>query len=149
MSDYKLKLHEINSLDKNIKIAFVSWSFNEYYVEKLEQENHKFLNENWFYKIDKYRVPWVFEVPWFTRKILDKKHYDLILCLWVVVRWETTHYDYVAWQWARAIMDLSLKYDTPVIFWLLTCENVKQVEQRLNPSASISWLNLLLEVNKI
>lgn len=149
MSDYKSPLKDISEIPKNIKIIFITSEFNKDYTSRLEVLNQQFLEEKWFTNIEKYNVPGAFEIPAFTKKIIEKKNPDLILTLWVIVRWETTHYDYVAWDTARAIMDLSVASDTPIIFGLLTCENFEQVEARMNPSAAVSWLNLLSELIKI
>lgn len=43
-------------------------------------------------------------------------------------------------------MELNLKYSTPVIFWVLTCENDEQVIARINDWFAISWLDLLSEI---
>jgi len=66
----------------------------------------------------------------------------------IVIRWGTTHYDMVAWESARGITDVSLKYKTPIINAILTCENQTQVEERINTNTTVSGLNLLSEVLK-
>jgi len=50
----------------------------------------------------------------------------------VVIRGETPHFDYVCNETARGVMNLNTMYETPVIFGLLTCNNDKQVEERIN-----------------
>jgi 6,7-dimethyl-8-ribityllumazine synthase len=149
MSNYKTSLKNIENLDKDIKIAFVTWEFNRNYTKQLEDVNEDFLIENWFKNIDRFLVPWVFEIPWFTRKVLDEWDYDLIICFWVVIRWDTPHFDYVCNESSRWIMNLSMEYDTPIIFWILTCNNDDQVKERITPNYAISWLNLLAEIDKI
>lgn len=149
MSDYKTPLKDINKIDKNIKIVFITSEFNRDYTSRLEALNEHFLKENWFSNIERYNVPGAFEIPAFTKKIIEIKKPDLIICLWVVVRWETTHYDMVAWESARGIMNISIESKTAMINWILTCENFEQVEARVNYSAAVSWLNLLSELVKI
>ena len=155
MSDYKQTLKNIKELDsKNTNIVFVTWDFNKNYTDQLEEKNEKYLKKQWFTNIEKYRVPWVLEIPAMIKRIVNKKDkVDLIIIFWVVIRWETTHYDIVSEQQARAIMNLSIEYSDKVamINWILTCENKEQVKTRVEKSEvySISWLNLLWEIKKI
>jgi 6,7-dimethyl-8-ribityllumazine synthase len=67
----------------------------------------------------------------------------------VVIRWETPHFDYVCNETARGVMNLNTMYETPVIFWLLTCNNDEQVKARINAWFAVSGLNLLAELEKI
>ena len=151
MSNYKIQKWSYESLKKWIKIAFVVSEFNRKYTEQLEEINEKFLKENWFVNIKKFLVPWAFEIPAFAKFVSEKWKPDLIICLWVIVRWETTHYEIVSNESAKAIMDLSLKLTekTAIINWILTCENEKQVKERISETYAISWLNLLLERKKV
>ena len=149
MSDFKTQLKDTRNVDKDTAISIVLSEFNEEYTNKLLQENLDFLHGKWFNNISVYRVPWAFEIPWFAARILEKNNSDLIITLWVVVRWETTHYESVAFESGRWIMELSTRNNTPIIFWVLTCENYDQVEQRIGTSASISGLNLLSEVKRL
>jgi len=149
MSTYKSSLKNLDKLSKKIKIAFVVWEFNREYTEALETVNREFLEDNGFKHIDSFLVPWAFEIPWFTRKLINEDKYDLIICFWVVIRWETPHFDYVCSECSRWIMNLTLKYKTPIVFWVLTCNNEEQVKERISSNYSISWLNLLSEIEKI
>lgn len=149
MSTYKSSLKNIEKVSKKINIAFVIWEFNREYTGQLESINREFLGENWFKNIESFWVPWAFEIPWFTKRLLEEEKYDLIICFWVVIRWETPHFDYVCAECSRWIMDLTLVYETPLVFWVLTCNNEEQVKARINENYAISWLNLLSEIQKI
>jgi len=152
MSDYKMQKQNYSNLNKNIKIVFISAEFNRNFTKNLEDINENFLNENWFEVYEKFLVPWAFEIPWFLKKLKEKLKPDLVICFWVVIRWETTHYDMVSWESARGIMNISLENSNiAIINAILTCENEKQVIERVEGSEvySISWLNLLWEIKKI
>ncbi len=149
MSNYEIQKSDYKNIDSKIKIVFITSEFNRNYTERLEENNQKVLRENWFKNIAKYLVPWAVEIPWFLSKLIKKQKPDLVFCFWVVVRWATTHYDMVAWESARWIMDISINNDIAIINWILTCENNLQVEERLESKYAISWLNLLSERNKI
>lgn len=146
MSNFVTWLKDISFLDTDLNIAFVVWEFNREYTKQLEDVNLKFLNDNWFNNIVSFYVPWAFEIPWMCKKILESWEFDLVITLWVVIKWDTPHFDYVCNEVSRWIMDLTLEYDTPIIFWVLTCNTTIQVSKRISPVYAISWLNLLGEL---
>ncbi len=80
---------------------------------------------------------------------MENEDYDLIITLGVVIRGSTPHFDYVCGESARAIMDLTLAYDTPIIFGILTCNTEEQVRERMGHGFAVSGLNLLAELEKI
>lgn len=143
MADYTQQLRNISNIPKNIDIAFITADFNSEFTDKMEEVAEKVLEEQHFRNITKYRVPGAFEIPGMIERIMEKWSFDLIYCFGVVIRGATTHYDYVCNETARGIMDATRKYHTPIIFGLLTCENKKQVEERINENLAISGLNLL------
>jgi len=150
MSDYKIKKNSYSNLNKNLKIVFISAEFNRNYTKALEEINEDFLKEKWFENIKKFLVPWAYEIPWFLKKVQEKLNPDLIICFWVVIRWETTHYDMVAWESARWILNLSISSDSKAIInGILTCENEEQVKARISNTYAISWLNLISEIEKL
>lgn len=150
MSDYKIKEADYSNIDENIKIVFVTSEFNRNYTSALEEKNEEFLRGKWFKNIEKFLVPGAFEIPAFLERVIEKKEPDLIICFGVVVRWATTHYEMVAWESARWIMDVCLvNSDITIINWILTCENEKQVEERISETYALSGLNLLAENKKI
>lgn len=150
MSNYKMQLQDVSSLDKNLKIVFITSEFNREFTQALEDKSSEFFKNLWFKNIKKYLVPWAFEIPGFLKLVIEKQKTDLVICFWVVIRWETTHYEMVAWESARWIMNVSLKYPkTSIINWILTCENESQVKARISDWYALSWLNLLVEKNKI
>lgn len=149
MSDYKIHAQDIGHIAKDSKIAFVTAEFNREYTKALEEINEKRLKTEWFVHIEKFLVPWAFEIPWMAKRLLETKKYDLIINFWVVIRWDTPHFDYVCSECSRGILLLSLEYTTPIIFWVLTCNTKEQVEARISDTYALSGLNLLAECKKI
>ena len=150
MSDYKMQKADYSVLDKSLKIAVITSEFNRNYTSALEEKSIDFLKEKWFNNIEKFLVPGAFEIPAFLERVINKTNPDLVLCFGVVVRWATTHYEMVAGESARGIMDISLMNpETTIINWILTCENNKQVEERLDTNYALSWLNVLVENKKL
>lgn len=149
MSDYKQEKRNISNIPKNIKIAFITAEFNKEYTAQMEEIAQKYLEENHFHDIEKYYVPGAFEIPGMIARVIEEKPFDLIYCFGVVIRGDTDHYNYVCGETARGIMDMTMKHRTPIVFGLLTCENKKQVEERINDHLAISGLNLLSEILKV
>ena len=149
MSNYKQQLHDIASIPKDIKIALVIAEFNKKYTSKLEELSREYFKEQWFCNVETFNVPWAIEIPWMAKRILDLDIYSLIINLWVVIRWETPHFDYVCSESVRWLLNLSLTYSTPLINGIITCNNEEQVEQRITAQYAISWLNLLAECNRL
>jgi 6,7-dimethyl-8-ribityllumazine synthase len=67
----------------------------------------------------------------------------------VVIRWDTPHFDYVCSESSRAIMDLTMSQDVPIIFGILTCNTEEQVKERMGWGFALAGLNLLVELTKI
>ncbi len=91
-------------------------------------------------------VPGSYELPLGAQKLIDKG-LDAILVLGVVIRGETSHYDHVCSTTSNGIMKVSLDNKKPVIFGLLTCENHKQVKERLNKVED--WVRSTIEICEI
>jgi 6,7-dimethyl-8-ribityllumazine synthase len=85
--------------------------------------------------IDLVRVPGCFELPVAARRLLrSTTDYDGLVALGVVVRGETPHFDYVAGECARGIMDVQIGSGVPIGFGVLTTENLAQAEERADPA---------------
>lgn len=76
-------------------------------------------------------VPGAIEIPLLAKRFAQTKKYHAIICLGVVIRGETTHYDYVCQQVSEGCQSVMLQYDIPVIFGVLTTENVEQAYDRV------------------
>jgi 6,7-dimethyl-8-ribityllumazine synthase len=76
------------------------------------------------------RAPGAFELPLLARKLAASGRYDAIIALGCVIRGDTAHFDFVAGEAARGIADASSATGVPVIFGVLTTENVEQALER-------------------
>jgi 6,7-dimethyl-8-ribityllumazine synthase len=83
--------------------------------------------------IDVIAVPGCFEIPLAARRLIDNGDYDGIVALGVVIRGDTPHFDYVAGECARGIMNVQLATCVPIGFGILTTENRAQAEDRADP----------------
>lgn len=80
------------------------------------------------------RVPGCFELPLAARRLIDSGRYDAVVALGVVIRGETPHFDYVAGECSRGIMDVQLQTRVPIGFGVLTTDTLAQAEERADPS---------------
>jgi len=109
--------------------------FNWEIVEPLLNNTIKHLEEKGFDSEDMtiYEVPGALEIPAVARK--THVIHDALICLGAVVRGETSHYDIVCENTARALMDLSMALDAPIINGVLTVESVEQGLKRTERGA--------------
>ncbi|ACL32750.1 6,7-dimethyl-8-ribityllumazine synthase [Glaesserella parasuis] len=85
--------------------------------------------------IDTAWVPGAFEIPLVAKKMAESGKYDAVICLGTVIRGSTTHYDYVCNEAAKGIGAVSLQTGVPVIFGVLTTENIEQAIERAGTKA--------------
>lgn len=79
------------------------------------------------------RVPGAFEIPVVAQRLLLTEDYDAVIGLGAVIRGDTPHFEYICRECARGLATLSIKHDRPVIFGVLTVDNLKQAEDRSGP----------------
>lgn len=85
--------------------------------------------------IDTVRVPGAFEIPMAVKQMAASHHYDAIIALGAVIRGETSHFDYVAGECARGVMQAMLDTGVPVGFGVLTCDTLEQAQARAGGTA--------------
>ena len=78
-------------------------------------------------------MPGCFELPLASRRLIDTADYDAIVALGVVIRGETPHFEYVAGECARGLMDVQLATRVPIGFGVLTTETLAQAQERADP----------------
>ncbi|MEQ1886313.1 MAG: 6,7-dimethyl-8-ribityllumazine synthase [Bryobacteraceae bacterium] len=77
-----------------------------------------------------FSVPGAFELPLAAKKLARRGGYDAIIALGAVIRGETPHFDYVAGEAARGLQNVALDTGIPIIFGVLTTDNLEQAEAR-------------------
>jgi len=77
-----------------------------------------------------FRVPGCFEIPLCALKAAESGKFDAVICLGVIIRGETPHFDYVAAETARGVTEASLKTGVPLLFGVITADNVEQANAR-------------------
>src|SRR5260221_12826432 len=111
-----------------LKVAIIAARFNELIVDRLVEGAVGTLLRHGVADGDITIVhcPGAFEIPQVARRIVDVGGYDAVVCLGCVIRGATTHYDYVAGHAAYGIAEVAMSAKVPVIFGVLTTENIEQ-----------------------
>lgn len=127
-----MKVYEGNLTNDNFKFAIVVSRFNEFIVSRLlsgalDGLKRRGCNED---DIEIAWVPGAFEIPVIAQKMAMSGRYNAVICLGAVIKGETPHFDYVASEVSKGIAQTSLKTGCPVIFGVLTTDNVEQAVQR-------------------
>ena len=157
-------MKEINVLEgkvvakKGMKAAIVAARFNEIIVNKLlggavdGLVRHGVDEEN----ITAAWVPGAFEIPVTAAKMANSGKYDAIICVGAVIRGDTTHYDYVCNEVSKGVAQVGLNTGVPVLFGVITTENIEQAISRAGSKAgnkgydcalsAIEMVNLLAQM---
>lgn len=124
-------------LGKGTKYCLVAGRFNEFITSKLLSGAIDTLIRHGVNEadIETVWVPGAFEIPLVAKKAAKSGKYDAVICLGAVIRGSTTHYDLVANEVAKGIAHVSLETELPVIFGVLTCENIEQAIERAGTKA--------------
>ena len=120
-----------------IRVGIVAARFNEFITSKLVGgaldglKRHDVKEED----IDVAWVPGAFEIPLIASKMAKSKKYDAVICVGAVIRGSTSHYDYVCSEVSKGIANVSLNSDIPVMFGVLTTDNIEQAIERAGSKA--------------
>ena len=121
----------------NLKFGIVVGRFNEFISSKLLSGSIDCLVRHGADSED-ITVAWVpgaFEIPLVAKKMAATGKYDAIICLGAVIRGATPHFDYVCAEVSKGIASVSMQYETPVSFGVLTTENIEQAVERAGTKA--------------
>ena len=139
MEDKKMAYHVIEGkvVGKKEKIGIVCARFNEFIVSKLlggavdglvrhgVEENN--ITAAW--------VPGAFEIPIAAQKLAQSGKYDAVICVGAVIRGDTSHYDYVCNEVSKGVAQVGLQTGVPVLFGIVTTENIEQAIARAGSKA--------------
>ena len=116
----------------NDKFAIVISKFNSFITEKLLDGCLQTLITNGADEknIDVVKVPGAFEIPTAAKNLIDLKKYNAIICLGCVIRGETPHFDYICSSVSAEIACLGATTGIPVIFGIISAENIDQALER-------------------
>lgn len=127
-----MKIYEGKLDAKGLKIGIIVSRFNEFISSKLVDGcldalfRHGVKEDD----VEMVKVPGSFEIPYLANKLADSKKYDVIICLGVVIRGETPHFNYICNEVSKGIAQVSLKTGIPVIFGVITADTIEQAIER-------------------
>ena len=159
MRIYIMKTFEGNLVSKDIRVGIVAARFNEFITSKLisgamdglvrHNVNEDNIHIAW--------VPGAFEIPLIASKMAKSGNYDAVICLGAVIRGATSHYDYVCNEVSKGIAAISLETGVPVMFGVVTTDNIEQAIERAGTKAgnkgydcalgAIEMVNLLRSID--
>ncbi|MCI1881628.1 MAG: 6,7-dimethyl-8-ribityllumazine synthase [Sporolactobacillus sp.] len=130
-------VYEGNLIGSGLKVGIVVSRFNEFITNRLlagaqdALKRHGVADE----AVDIAWVPGAFEIPLIAKKMATSGRYDTVLALGAVIRGATSHYDYICSEVSKGIARAGLDSGIPVIFGVLTTENIEQAVERAGTKA--------------
>ena len=154
-----MKTFEGTLVAHGMKVGIVAARFNEFITSKLLSGamdgllRHEVREED----IHVAWVPGAFEIPVIASKMARSGKYDAVICLGAVIRGSTSHYDYVCNEVSKGVASVSLETGVPVMFGVLTTENIEQAIERAGTTAGnkgydcaqgdVEMVNLIREID--
>ena len=132
-----MKVLEGKVVSEGAKIGIVAARFNEFIVSKLiAGARDGLIRHN--VEDDDITLAWVpgaFEIPITAQKMAQSGKYDAVICVGAVIRGDTSHYDLVCNESAKGIAQIELATGIPVLFGIITTENIEQAIARAGSKA--------------
>lgn len=122
---------------EGMRVGIVASRFNSFIVQKLLDGavdglvRHGVQEQN----ITACWVPGAFEIPLAAQKMAQSDKYDAVICVGAVIRGSTSHYDYVCNEVSKGIAAVGLQTGKPVLFGVITTENIEQAIERAGSKA--------------
>ncbi|PXF45228.1 6,7-dimethyl-8-ribityllumazine synthase [Gracilariopsis chorda] len=118
--------------DEQLRIGIVSTRWNEQYVQAMLSQTLETLSEQGIAKEDivRMQVAGAYEVPMAARFMAASQKVDAVICLGILIKGETDHYEYIASAVSGGLMDLQLTLQIPMVFGVLCCRTEQQVQDR-------------------
>jgi 6,7-dimethyl-8-ribityllumazine synthase len=117
---------------KGFRFAIVASRWNDSLVSRLIEGALDALEELSVDKntVEVFRVPGSFEIPLCALKAAESGKFDAVICLGVIIRGQTPHFEYIAAEVARGIGEAGMKTGVPLLFGVITAENMDQALDR-------------------
>jgi 6,7-dimethyl-8-ribityllumazine synthase len=124
--------YELETPRRPVRIAIAAAEFNRFITDQLLEGASQALEAHGLAR-DRLTLAWVpgaYELPLAADRLLAAGQADAVIALGAVIRGGTPHFDYVAGDCSRGLMDVGLRYGKPVIFGVLTTDTIEQALAR-------------------
>ena len=132
-----MKTYEGNLVSRGIRVGIVAARFNEFITSRLVDGALDGLKRHETAEAD-IQIAWVpgaFELPLLGQKLAQSGRYDAVICVGAVIRGATSHYDLVCSETAKGIAQAAMHTGVPVLFGVITTENIEQAIERAGSKA--------------
>jgi len=145
---------------RGARIALLVSRFNSFVVESLLDGAIDTLKRHGAEERELHivRVPGAYEMPIAAKRLGASQRYEAIIALGAVIRGGTPHFEYVAGECTKGLSQVSLQYDIPIAFGVLTVDSIEQAIERAGTKAgnkgaeaamsAIEMINVLREIGK-
>ena len=129
----------------SLKVAVVVSRFNDLITNKILSgcidclKRHGLDTSETSKELDIVWVPGSFELPIAAKTVLKNASYDVVIALGAVIRGETSHYDVVVSEVSKGIAQVSYDSNVPIIFGVLTTDNMQQALERAGIKNNLGW----------
>lgn len=125
---------------KDLRVGIICSQYNAEIIEALYQNCLQTLLKSGVEEknITSLEVPGAFELPFACQQLIGHKKQDVVITLGAVIKGETPHFDFISNACAQGIMQVSLKTEVPIIFGVLTTENLSQAEARVDKGVEVA-----------
>lgn len=114
-----------------LRVAIACGRFNDVITERLLEGARSTLEKLGASRVEEVWAPGAFELPLVAKTLARSGRYDAVITLGAVIRGGTPHFEYVAGECAAGVLRVGLDTDVPVVFGVLTVDNVEQAEERI------------------
>ena len=121
---------------EGLRFGIVVSRFNDFVTSKLLDGALSIFKEQGVDDVEVVRVPGAFEIPQAAKKLCSTKDYDAIVCLGAVIKGGTPHFEYISAETSRGINQVGLEFNIPVLFGVLTTNDLEQAVARSGPDSS-------------
>ena len=154
------KIFEGSLKGEGLRVGIAVSRFNNFITDRLLDGALDALKRNGVKKenVEILKTPGSFELPLIAKGMAKSLKYDALVCLGAVIKGDTPHYDYIASEVTKGLASISLEYEVPISFGVLTTENLEQAIERAGSKsgnkgfdaalAAIEMANLMIDYKK-
>lgn len=126
------KVHQGILKAEGFRFAIIASRWNSFLTSKLVEGAIDGLERLGAHEesVEIFHVPGSFELPLTAQKVAESGNFDAVICIGVIIRGETPHFDYVAGEAAKGVTNASMNTGVPVLFGVVTTETVEQALNR-------------------